>query len=51
VNWKVGLLLMPGVFLGGIAGSHIAQRFSPKQMRRAFAVFLFVLGAWQAFGR
>lgn len=49
VNWKVGLLLMPGVFLGGIAGSHIAQRISPQWMRRVFAGFLFVLGAWEAF--
>lgn len=51
VNWKVGLLLMPGVFLGGIAGGRVAQRISPKWMRRVFASFLFVLGAWQAFGR
>lgn len=51
VNWHVGLALMPGVLLGGIAGSHIAQRISPKGMRRLFAAFLFVLGAWQAFGR
>ncbi len=51
VNWNVGLLLMPGVFLGGIAGSHIAQRISAQSMRRVFAGFLFVLGAWEAFGR
>jgi len=51
VNWKVGLLLMPGVFLGGIVGSHIAQRISAQWMRRVFAGFLFVLGAWEAFGR
>jgi hypothetical protein len=49
VDWKTGLLLIPGVFVGGILGSHIAQRISPRGMRRAFAVFLFVLGAWQAF--
>lgn len=51
VNWKTGLLLMPGMFLGGIAGSHLAQRISPRWMRRGFAAFLFALGAWQAFGR
>jgi len=51
VNWKVGLLLMPGVFLGGIAGSRVAQRISPEWMRRVFAGFLFLLGAWQAFAR
>lgn len=50
-DWKVGLLLMPGVFLGGIVGGRAAQHISPKWMRRVFAGFLFVLGAWQAFGR
>ena len=49
VNWKIGLLLMPGVFLGGIVGGNIAQRVSPRWMRRVFAAFLFVLGAWQGF--
>ena len=48
VNWKIGLLLMPGVFVGGILGSRLAQRLTPRRMRRAFAVFLFSLGAWQA---
>ncbi len=48
VNWKVGLLLMPGVFFGGVLGSRLAQRLSPNRMRRVFAVLLFVLGAWQA---
>ena len=47
VNWKVGLLLMPGVFLGGIAGARLAQKISPRQMRRVFAGFLFALGVWQ----
>ena len=49
VDWTAGLLLMPGMFLGGIAGSHLAQRISPLWMRRVFAAFLFVLGVWQAF--
>lgn len=48
VNWTVGLLLMPGVFLGGILGSQLAQRLTPRRMRRVFALFLFALGAWQA---
>ena len=47
VNWKVGLLIMPGIFLGGLAGSRLAQKLSPRRMRRAFAAFLFILGAWQ----
>ncbi len=48
VDWSVGLLLMPGVFLGGMAGSRLAQKLSPRWMRRVFAGLLFVLGAWQA---
>ena len=48
ISWTVGLLLMPGVFLGGILGSRLAQRLTPRRMRRVFAVFLFSLGAWQA---
>ncbi len=47
VNWKVGLLIMPGVFLGGLLGSRFAQKLSPRRMRRVFATFLFVLGVWQ----
>jgi uncharacterized membrane protein YfcA len=47
VNWTVGLLIMPGVFLGGFAGSRLAQKLSPRRMRRVFAAFLVVLGVWQ----
>ena len=47
VNWTVGLLLMPGVFLGGYAGGRLAQKISPRRMRRVFAGFLFALGVWQ----
>lgn len=48
VDWRVGLLLMPGVFLGSLAGSKIALKVSPPAMRRVFGIFLFALGAWQA---
>ena len=48
VDWKVGLLLIPGVFLGGMLGSKWAQKLSPRRMRRVFAALLFALGAWQA---
>jgi len=54
VNWEAGLLLMPGVFLGGMAGSYLALKLSPRRMRRVFSGILFVLGAWQvwsAWGR
>lgn len=47
VDWRVGLLLMPGVFLGGILGGKLAQVLSPGWMRRAFALLLFAVGLWQ----
>ena len=48
VSWKVGLLLIPGVFLGGIAGGILARKLKPQLMRQVFAGILFVLGGWQA---
>ncbi len=48
VDWKVGLLLIPGVFLGGLLGSRWAQKLSPRRMQRVFAALVFILGAWQA---
>ena len=48
VNVNTGLQLMPGVFLGGMLGSHLAQRLSPRGMRRVFALLMFALGMWQA---
>jgi uncharacterized membrane protein YfcA len=49
VSWKVGLLLIPGVFLGGILGGRLAEKLEPQNMRQVFAGILFALGAWQAF--
>jgi uncharacterized membrane protein YfcA len=48
VSWETGLLLIPGVFLGGIAGGLLAKKINPKRMREVFAAILFLLGAWQA---
>jgi hypothetical protein len=48
VSWKVGLLLIPGVFLGGIAGGILARKVPPQRMRQVFAGILFALGGWQA---
>ena len=48
VSWKTGLLLVPGVFVGGIAGGMLARRIKPQRMRQIFAALLFLLGAWQA---
>lgn len=47
VNIMAGLLLIPGVFFGGIVGSKIANALTPHRMRAVFAVLLFLLGGWQ----
>lgn len=48
VSWKVGLLLIPGVFVGGILGGWIAKQLEPRRMRQVFAGLIFALGMWQA---
>ena len=48
VSWKTGLLLIPGVFVGGILGGWLAKRLPPRRMRQVFAGLMFVLGVWQA---
>ena len=50
VSWKTGLLLIPGVFIGGIAGGEIARRIPGGKMRRVFAVLMFMLGISQLIG-
>jgi uncharacterized membrane protein YfcA len=47
VSWHTGLLLIPGIFLGGIAGGALAKYVSPNDLRRIFAAIVFVVGAWQ----
>ena len=47
VSWRVGLLLLPGIFVGGILGGKFAEALKPRRMRQAFACLLFILGAWQ----
>jgi uncharacterized membrane protein YfcA len=49
VAWQTGLLLIPGVFIGGILGGQIARRLNPLRMRRVFSALMFLLGAWQVF--
>lgn len=49
VNWHTGLLLIPGVFLGGIWGGRLAHQLNPKNMRQVFALLMFLLGIWQVF--
>jgi uncharacterized protein len=47
VSWLTGLLLIPGVFLGGIVGGNLAGRIPATKMRRVFAALIFLLGIWQ----
>jgi uncharacterized membrane protein YfcA len=49
VDVKVGLLIIPGIFLGGLLGGGLAARLSSQKMRLVFAGFVFLLGAWQVF--
>lgn len=49
ISWQTGLLLIPGVFLGGILGANLARHLNPKLMRQVFAALMFVLGIWQVF--
>src|SRR5262245_21003967 len=49
VDWRVGLLLIPGVFLGGITGGNIARRIPSVPMRKIFAALMFLLGVYQVY--
>lgn len=48
VSWQTGLLLIPGVFVGGILGGWLAKRLAPRRMRQVFAGLMLMLGIWQA---
>lgn len=47
VDLRMGLLIIPGVFLGGLLGGNLAAKLSARKMRLVFAAFLFVLGICQ----
>ena len=49
VDWRVGLLLMPGVFLGGIVGARLALRLAPRPMRILFAALVFLAGFFEVY--
>jgi len=49
VDWRAGLLLMPGVFLGGVAGARLALRLAPRPMRMVFAMLVFLAGAFELY--
>jgi uncharacterized membrane protein YfcA len=48
VDWIVGLWIMPGVFVGAIGGTRLAQKLSANGLRRAVAVLVFAIGVWEA---
>jgi uncharacterized membrane protein YfcA len=48
VSWQTGLLLIPGVFAGGVLGGWLAKRLAPRRMRQVFAGMMLMLGIWQA---
>ena len=47
VDIRTGLLLIPGIFFGGIIGGRVAVKLSARRMRRVFASILFLLGTWE----
>ena len=47
VSWTGGLLIMPGIFFGAVAGSRMAEKLSSKELRRMVAVLVFLLGVWE----
>ena len=49
VSWRTGLLLIPGVFVGGILGGKLARQLKGVRMRQVFAALIFLLGVWQVF--
>jgi uncharacterized protein len=49
VSWETGLLLIPGVFVGGVLGGRTARRLNASLMRQTFSALMFLLGVWQVF--
>lgn len=47
VNWTAGLWIMPGVFLGALAGSRLATRIPTNSLRRVVAALVFTIGIWE----
>ena len=46
VSWSTAAMLVPTALLGGVVGVRLAAELSSDQLRRAFAVFLIVVGFW-----
>jgi uncharacterized protein len=49
VDLHTGVLLIPGVFVGGIVGGMMARKLNPRRMAEVFAGLMFLLGGWQVF--
>jgi uncharacterized membrane protein YfcA len=49
VDLPTGVLLIPGVFTGGILGGMMARRLNSRRMAEVFAGLMFMLGGWQVF--
>jgi uncharacterized protein len=49
VDLHTGLLLIPGVFIGGILGGMMARRLNARRMAEVFAGLMMLLGGWQVF--
>ena len=47
VDLRVGLLMIPGIVLGGLIGGKFANALPSRLMTRAFAAFIFILGFFQ----
>jgi hypothetical protein len=50
VDVRTGLLIIPGVFIGGILGGRLAVGLSAVHLRRVVACILFALGAYEFLG-
>jgi uncharacterized membrane protein YfcA len=48
ISWHTGLLLIPGVFVGGMLGGWLAKWLQPRRMRQVFAGLMLALGVWEA---
>jgi uncharacterized membrane protein YfcA len=49
VEVHTGLLLIPGVFIGGILGGRMARQLNARRMAEVFALLMLLLGCWQVF--
>jgi uncharacterized membrane protein YfcA len=45
IDWRAALLIAVGLFLGAYGGAQIAIGLSPATLKRAYGIFLLVIGA------